>query len=855
MLVATDLFASLRHAVRRLGRRPLYTGGIVGLLALAMGAAASIFGLSDDLVMNPLRLPREGELISLEQVTAGASSSYRRTPWIEAELIQGLAGEWQVAVRTTPDDLLARKVSLDLGDRGHDDLPVRFVSANYLSVLAVRPVAGRDLSSADDVFGAPAVGLVARRYARMRFGSEGLALEQRVVVNGVPVTIVGVADDSVAIELSRPPVLYLPIHLAPSIGRDSLAAGAPPLTFQTPTGEFVTSPVEPARSFQVISRVTEQHRAGLESQVRTRLRAQNWRAVPLRASTLSVETREAVRQVLWVLGAAVALVLVLASVNAAFLIGGDLRSRAPELVLRAALGASQRQLVQLVGAEIVCVSLVSGALAVLLAVSLRAGLSWIGLPGGLPVPVLPLQPTRLALFTSGLSVLVAGIVAIPALWQASRQVPSNGQRITGSGTRGRSMSWVCAVQAGLCVMVLGAALFFAQAITHALVRNPGFNPNGLIQATVSLGQYERQHGAQRFVGAAANELRTSAGIEAVSIGPVALVNGSDDARIRVHIDGRPLVLDRPLEIIYADADYFRAIGQPLLAGRDFGHQDAEGHAVVVIVNEAAGRAFWPGENPLGHELIVDAYFRTLPGVTVSRVRCRFEETDATPVCNTPIEPIRARVVGVVPAVAMETLGTGHPIVYYSQAQRSGSAAMSVTGTAHLAIRSQRPVTEVAKMVEATGRSHGVRLDSIQSATQARDELMRPEKLAGLLLGFLTLVGLTIVFLGTYASVYTRTQRERRGNAVRLVLGANPGALVRSTLRRMTLVMGVGVVAGNAAVALWGSKLLQPFGLGLPGIGTGPLLAAGLIVTAAGAVAAYLPSRQMYTLDPVALLRE
>jgi hypothetical protein len=325
--------------------------------------------------------------------------------------------------------------------------------------------------------------------------------------------------------------------------------------------------------------------------------------------------------------------------------------------------------------------------------------------------------------------------------------------------------------------------------------------------------------------------------------------------MRVHIDGRPLVLDRPLDIIYADTAYFRAIGQPILAGRDFGLQDTEENAAVVIVNEAAGRAFWPGGSPLGRELIIDAYFRTLPGVTVSRVRCRFEETDATPICNTPIEPIHARVVGVVPAVAMETLGTAHPIVYFSQTQRSGGGAMGARGTAHLAIRSNQPMAEVARMVEASGRAHGLRLDAIQSATQARDELMRPEKLAAVLLGFLTIVGLTIVSIGTYASVYARTQRERQSNAVRLVLGANPSALVWTSVGWMALAVSVGIAAGDVAVTLWGAKLLEPFGLGLPGLGWGPLLAAGLIVAAAGVVAAYLPSRQMYAIDPAALLRE
>jgi ABC-type antimicrobial peptide transport system permease subunit len=181
-------------------------------------------------------------------------------------------------------------------------------------------------------------------------------------------------------------------------------------------------------------------------------------------------------------------------------------------------------------------------------------------------------------------------------------------------------------------------------------------------------------------------------------------------------------------------------------------------------------------------------------------------------------------------------------------------AAYIHGTLSLIARSAQGPAATSRLIADAAQRHGLSLESVVGVEQARDVMIRPQRLARALLLFLAITALVITLAGTYAAAHTSVLREQRANAVRLALGASPARLVGGSLGRTARTLAVGA-AGGVVLLWWVRPLLEPFMMGLPALDPATVALSSVGVIAAGVMAAYLPNRRIHHLDPVDLLRE
>jgi predicted permease len=854
--------ADIAYVLRRLTRRPLYVGTIVAVLALAMGASLAVFGLVDTLILRPLDVPHPEELVTFRRVVPAAGRSEQQTTmdWPQVSTALSLPELANAAISTTGADALSKHVVVTRPGQGLDDVPARFVTWNYLRVLGIRPALGRDLQASDDQLTAPPVTIVTHAYWREHLGGSRDAVGQVVRVNGVAATVIGVLGPSFAgTELGGPPpALLLPLYAAPAIGANSPSANGPAFRQSMPDGSMTISPVRPARTFQVIARVPG-NRDALQAEAIARLWSDQWSIVPLTSTMLPFDSRTDLERFLRVLALAVGLTLFLGCVNVGILVYGDAEDRRRELMVRAVLGASVGRVVQLVALEMVILAMAAGVGAAAIFAGIQSAVGALALPGTVAIESLRSDALRTGLFAMTLAVAIAVFIGImPVRWVRRRTLAAGDRTMTAGIRSRRVLRLLGAFQAAASVALVVSGVFFARAVSHSLRTDLGFDPAGLMHAVVGLPPNEWTRPPLTRARTLLTDIRALPGIRAATIGPVALVAGSDDTTSHLHIDGQPLVLPAPIDLVYASDDYFRTLGQTGLRGRDFGPQDTDKSGYVAIVNEAAARMLWPGTDPLTHHLMIDKLFQVTPSPGTKRVSCRFiGSSDTTPICNGTVTVSDFSVVGVVPTIVLRRLDEApSPIVYLPLSQFGSriDTAAYIHGTLSLIVRSAQGPAATSRLIAEAAQRQGLSIESVTGVEQARDVMIRPQRLARALLLFLAMTTLVITLAGTGAAAHTSVLREQRANAVRLALGASPGRLVSGSIGRTARTLAVGA-AGGVLLLWWVRPLLERFGMGLPALDPISVGLACVGVITAGVMAAYLPNRRIHQLDPVDLLRE
>jgi predicted permease len=780
--------------------------------------------------------------------------------WSQAARVQRIPALKDAAVSTTADDALSQHVVVTRPDRNLDDVPVRFVSWNYLHVLGIRPDLGRDLQPGDDGSDSPAVAVLTRAYWLSRFGGRADIVGRVMQVNGVTTTVVGVLDRAFAgTQLGvTAPAMFLPLHAAATIGRNSSAATAPRVRTTAADGGLEPEPAWPATRFQVIARLPA-GRDRVQAETVARLRSDEWTVVPLTETMLPFNGRADLERFLWVLTSAVALTLTVACVNVGMLLYGDVADRRQELTVRVAIGASSWRVLRLIGVEVAMLVLAAGAAAAAVLAGVDRMFAALALPGAVTVGALRGDVWRIASVWVVLSAGVAIVVAVfPMRWLATRTLSTVQDRaVTPAGTSSRAARLLMAAQTAACLAMTVLAVFFVRVVSHGLRTDLGFDPDGLMQAVIGLAPEQRTIGSLTHLDALVADIQPLPSILAATIGPVPLIAGSDRTVRNLHVDGAPVEVEEPVDMIYASSGYFRTLGQQNVRGRDFQVGDVSdyGRNLVAIVNQAAARLFWHGADPLGHRLVIDEFvFQAGPDQGAGS--CRLDG-GPTPVCSFPTRPADCRVVGVVPDMVLRRLGeTARPVIYVSLAQwqshREGS--FSATGAVSVIVRSRESVPATGRMIADVARRHGMRLESMTSVADTRDAMVRPQRLARALLVLLAGVVLIVMLTGTYAAANMAVRRDQRSNAVRLMLGARPADIVGAGLGRVAWMLASGATAGVLGIA-WAGPMVDRFGLGLPLVDPSTIAVVFVGVVAAGLLAAYIPMRRVHDINPVDLLRD
>ncbi|HJY28927.1 MAG TPA: ABC transporter permease, partial [Pyrinomonadaceae bacterium] len=624
------LIQDIRFGLRMLLKSPSVSIVATIALALGIGANTAIFSVVNAVLLRPLPFPDSDALMALFEtdLQRGQQSGSHSYPNFMDLRAQNTVFE-HVASYHGSDFILT--------GRGE---PARIqgsvVTADLFPLLGVAPMLGRTLVPDDDKPSETGrVAVLSEQLFRKRFNSDPAIVNQAITLDGRPYTVVGVMPASFEF-----PIQNEPVELWTSIAGD--ASGSEPITDQ-----------RGAHFLQVIGRlkpgVTKEQAQAELTTIGERLAQQypdtNSRR-SLRADSALTALVGDVRPALLILLGAVACVLLIACANVANLLLARATSRHKEMAVRAALGASRMRVIRQLLTESVLLSLVGGAVGLLLAVWWSDLLMALG-KDDIPRAVHVHLDWRVLLFTLGISITTGLIFGLAPATHSSRselvEALKDGGRGTSEGARrSRIRNLLVVSELAIAVVLLVIAGLLIQSLWRLRNVNSGLQPEKVLTFNVALPEtkYDSARQGQFFIDLK-NRLESTPGVQSASaILPLPL--SGDRFGISFKIEGRPVARkDEPSADFFATGvGYFRAMGIPVIKGRDFEDRDKHGSTPVVIVTETFARQYFPNEDPIGK--------RIQPGIST------FDDEKST----------MREIVGVVGDVRNRTLNTEPKPAYY-----------------------------------------------------------------------------------------------------------------------------------------------------------------------------------------------
>ena len=798
-----EVSRDLRFAARTLRKSPAFTAAAVATLALAIATNTAMFSVLNAVLLRPLpyRSPEQLAMLWTEDPTQNLREG-RSALW-DVE-------QWQRQSQSFADMATFDTVGTVLtGAEGAEQIVGGSMSPNLPQVLGVQPILGRSFSAEEGEQRQRLV-LVSHRFWQARFGGSPTALGSTLVINGSPAQIVGILPAGFQIADLDVDVWQ------PHATRPGVRGG------QT---WFVVARLRPGVTFQQ----AQTEMSAVARRVNDRLpaaeRNQGISVVPLNLYVVGPRSRLA----LWLLGGAVFLVFLIAAANVASLSLARSTARTREMAVRAALGANPGRIVRQLLTESVLLAAVSGLMGTLLA---SWGIRLIRAFGPDDVPRLnevSLDPRALgwALATSLLAGVLVGLA--PAITTLRRDLrPSgeeSGRSVSGGASTRRIRRGLVVAEFALAIVLLVGAGLLVRSWWSVNQIDPGFAPARVLVMGVSTPT-TFSAAAQRadFYHRVLEQIQSVPGVESAGIiDDLFSSNPREHALTVERVDGT--VSERlRLSRDEVSADFFRAVGTPLIRGRFFSIGDGPEAPRVAIVNEALARRSWPGHDPVNRRFQVGQRDANGPWYTVVGVvrdmRRQGLERDALPQIFVPLaQNPPSRNMGVF-------------------IRTSSDDPLRMAGAVRAAVRrvdKDAPIYGVAPLAQQLG----------SFLTQRRFQ-------TALLAGF-SVVALLMAAVGIYGliqySIATRTQEI----GLRMAIGAQAGDI-------FTMIIGEGLTLSltGAALGLAGAWWLGRAGSSLLfGVtASDPLTftTVPLLLTAVALAACYFPARRAMRVDPIRALR-
>ena len=843
----TETASLLRRAVRSLARSPRFTFGVLGVLALGLGATTAVFTLVDAALFRPLPFPDAERVVRV----FGANE--------EGDDMQSVSGPYFAVLRDGADSLSSlaayaegNSLELSLPEGGAPERIVgTLVTGDYFRVLGLPPALGRWIGPEDDgALGSGPVVVLADGFWRRAFGADPSVVGREVRINRHPFTVVGVAPPGlVGASLDSAPDVWLPSSMVteaiPFLGR--ISGGGDPrdmrhLSWLMTVGRLAPGATPEAADAEMTALaarfIAEDPSADRNPTVEV-VRASAALFDP-GGGTESVAAR--VERLTLLLGGVVTLLFLLSAAVACSLLLVRTERRRRDVAVRLSLGAGRGRLAREIAAEGVLLGLASGALALGVATLVQEALLAV-LPERFPLGaavVTPVTDPRMILFAL-LAAAVAG--ALLAGLPVARLVGAGGSHLDaplrgasgGLGTR-RWMplrNGLVVAQVALSVVVLTGAGLLLRTLWSTARVDPGFPAGGALVAELdlSLAGYDQEEGA-RFQRQVVERLAAVPGVASAAMASHVPVS-SRASRTSVRPEGVEVSEDDPphLHMNTVGPGYFEALGVPVLRGRGFEASDDVDGPPVAIVNRAFVERFWPDRDPIG--LRIDG---------ASRDRER--------------EPEGPIVVGVVADHRTTSLREDpQPAVYRPLQQfymERASALVRLSGdSASASTVEERALPIVTRVLRDLDPDLPlVRARSLEAHVGAT--LAQERALAILLAAFGALTVL-LSLGGLYSVLAYVTETRTREFGIRMAVGADRARVAALVVRQGVALAALGLVAG-LLVALVAGGLLEGLLFGVGPEDPWTLAAVGALTLLAGAAGAWAPARSATKVDPMETLR-
>ena len=834
-----SILRDLRYAVRSLRHRPAFTLTVIATLALGIGANTAIFTLVDALVLRPLPVPHAEQLVIVSDPAAVSSNGTAYPPitdFVSFPLYRDVRARNSVFT-----DMYANGASGSLDvkigagtDAATEQPNARFVTGNFFSVLGVSAYAGRTFTAAEDESpGGDPVAVLAYDYWRRRFSGSSAAIGSIIRVNDVALTIVGVASPGFAGDIVGQRVdFWLPMMMQPTI-----QSRMPRFDDRNWCWLMMMGRLKPGVTIeQARHDITAVEANAIREHVSGRELAEfeeNLRNTPIHVLSGArgfSERRAEYEKALWVLMAAVGLVILVVCANVSSLMLARTVARGREMTVRMTLGAARGRLIQQMLVEGTLLAIVSSVLGLFVATwGARVLLATVSATSS-QVAIDTTPNTRVLAFTAAMtlaSVLLFGLLPAFRATQVdlATSLRSQGRNLMGAARVGGSRipfgRALVVAQLALSMLLLIGGGLLVRSMQRLLHADLGADRDHVVAVRVRTTR-------SQYVGARLAQLRRDLadrvgrlpGVDAVAFADHGLFSGGESTR-RVDVSGftpqadseRRVALDR------VGPHFFHAIGARLIHGRDIEPRDLETLPPATVINETMAKRYFGARDPLGGTVTVDSLPYTIVGVVRD-----FQSADVRS------RPRREMY------IPFKDPNTGD----------AGQAKLSV----HVRGDPSRFVAPIRHAVEGVDRRLPILVDPV-------NDLVRGTVSVDLLLVqvtmFFCIVTLVLAALGLYGvTAYSASQRTSEFG-LRAALGAEPGDVTRMVLGEAVRVAVVGVVigvpAGLAATRLIRTQLFGVGAIDLPSLGL-----AIVVLVATAVVASYLPARRAAKVGPLEALR-
>ena len=786
-----------RYAARRLRTRPAYTLLAVLTLALGIGGTAAVFGIARPLLFDPL------PYANADKVGAFWNPGW----WREEEYtyLRDKFGGFQKVAAHRPHDVTMRQ-----GDAPARLLPGITTSHELFDVLGAPPMLGRTFKPGDDVQNAEPTAIISYGLWQELGGTQAV-VGSRIVLDATPYTVIGV----------MPRGFWYP---TPAIRIWT----ARPINPNGRNGSFqfvglVAPGNTPANMAPHVASLTkiigERFQYSEQWDVR-----QNAAIKPLRDELIGP-----MRPAVVATFVAMALILLIACVNVAALMLGQVEGRASELAVRSALGATRGRITQQLVVEALLLGLIAGGVG--------AGLAAVGfrmlaqaLPIGAWAEAAQFDWTMfaVALAIAIAAVLLVALVPTVSLWRGGLRGAISGARTGGiEGRGGRMERGLVVAEVAIAMLIASGTALLVRSVNNLYHIRPGIETEGIAVVDILTNRTMNGNARVEAIHRIIDGIQALPGVKSVaSAAKIPLRGGGDSFGIGVEgktVDGAasPSTYFRVVT-----PKYFETMGIRVRDGQTFTGSELwdvpAGGEMQVVINEALAKKYFPGENPVGRR-IVGGF--------------------APP----------QRILGVVSNVAEGKLTDElEPVRYYIMQQALWTNAVSIV------IKMQRPQDATAVLDDARAVVQRLSPDfAVQNVTtmeRVMDNAIGPARQVMSLLSLLSALALVLGAVGIYGVIAHFAARRKRDWAIRVALGMPGGRVMTHIMRQGVALALIGIVIGALGAAAL-TRLLGSFLHGVSSLDPVAFAAASAALVVIGATAAFVPARRAGMTDPALVLRE
>ncbi len=819
----------LRYGARQLRANKAFAVVAILSLALGIGANTAIFQLIDAVRLRtlPVKDPDTLAFVNIPERhwTSGNVTGYYS--WLTNPMWEQIRQDQQVFSSVAAFG--GERMNLARGGEARRAVTL-FVSGEFFQTLGVPALMGRVFTANDDKRGCAAPGAVISYSLWQReFGGASNVIGKTLTVESHPFDIIGVTPASFyGVEVGRNYEAALPLCAEPTVRGEYTYLDLRRTWWLGVVGRLkpgVTLKQANAQ-MQAISREVFEATIPAEYDAEGRKHYLEYKLGANSAANGTSRLRRQYEQPLWLLLGIAGLVLLIACANLANLMLARASARERELAVRLALGARRQRLIRQLLFESLLMALIGAALGAVMAQAVSRGLIAFLSTQDQPVVVDLGLDWRLLGFTGGLAVLTCLLFGLTPALRATNTPPAaamnaGGRTIGASREKFGLRRALVVTQIALSLVLVAGALLFVGSLRNLLTLDAGFQQSGLLITDVDFSRLPiPKDQRQEYKRQIAERVRALPGVEDAATVDIVPISGNSWNQ-NIVIGGKSpgdSLMNRVSD------HYFRTMGTPLLAGRDFGPQDTASSPRVAIVNEAAARKYFSG-NAIGKTFHVGVYagepdpeFQIVGVVANAKYRDLREEFS--------------------PVTFFALAQDSHPDQETSVLIRSAAALQSLTAELKRSFAELNPE---------------ITISFISFQGQIRDGLLR-ERLMATLSGFFGVLAGILAAIGIYGVIAYMVARRTNEIGVRMALGATPANVLAMILKEAGVLLAAGAAAGLLLATL-GARTAKALLFGVAPDDPKSLLVAVAVLGVIAIAASYWPAHRAARLEPMKALRE